>query len=347
MTYSFPMKISDLLADGWEFDSKSDSEKKLGTDSIDFIYLTYPGTSQEFSFEVTNFSMNALPINDCYAYSIAIYSYDAQKVGAKVSVCDGKLVLGESTMDDVKKVLGRPTDTYDSASTTSLYYYDENDMSNYNSLIRIAFSEDSDGIYCINIDNRVAPEDMEEAEVSDEAPSYLSEYKAPSSLGNDYTTGNIQLEGEVYSVPVPLQVLVDDGWTYTEDENYVVGAGQEYSFGISKGDSRVNIVASNTSDNAVYLKNTIVTTISFYPGTYNTVDLSLPGGLTADCTEEDVKAYLEKNGITNYEYTKSYGKYEIYFDNSDDYRRGEIEIGFNDDGTLASIAITNYGWLNE
>lgn len=348
-SYTLPAKVSDFIDDGWTFNKSSDATKLLGTNEKDYIYFNYIGdTSRALSITVVNYSMNATEIQDCYVCEFVLYDFDFEKLGVEASVHGGDVVLGESTMDDVKEFYGEPTSISESSSSTVLYYYKDGDDSNYYSSLRFGFEEGNDKLSYIGVKNDEAPEGMEDVEVSDEAPDYLSNYKAPSSLGNDFSSGNVEIEGVVYNVPVPMQVLTDNGWTYDEEDTFVVGAGQGYSVALEQDDKTIYVTCYNLSTSATYLKYTIVTSITYYPYSDNAVDFKLPGGLSGESTDEDVQKFLTDNGVKDYEYTNNLMLYNIPLDqsgNSNSY--DEIEINFEEDGSMSSISISNYGWLNQ
>ena len=343
--YSLPVKVEDFMSKGWQYNEDSDATKKLSSGQTDYLDVLYKDdTSHRVSIEVTNFSLNAMEVKDCYISSVSLYDFTFDKMGIEVTTHGGSVVLGKTTIDEIKQIYGEPDYTSDSSSSyTHISYYLNHDSSNYNSSLSFMFEDDKPGVGTISVKNEVKPADMEEAKVSDEKPEYLSQYKAPDSLGDDLVSGNVTLEGKTYSVPFPMQLLLDDGWSYGKDDSYKVGAGEGYSVSMKKGDKRINVSAYNLSENATYLQNTMITSVTVRD--HSSASFELPGGITIKSNDSDLKAVLDKQGITNYRYKKSSKYYTIPLDKNDtsDYPKDYIRIYINDDGSFESIQVKNLG----
>ena len=267
-----------------------------------------------------------------------------------LSFHNGDFKLNQTTIDDVTAVYGTPDYDNESSSTHVISYNIENDSDVYTEAeVRFAFDLETGKLTYVVIENEEKPSDFADEEVSDEEPEYLSLYTAPSSLGEDILSGNVSLEGKVYNVPVPLKVLMEDGWSIGGDETYTVGAGEGYSLSLTKGDKRINVIAQNPMTRATYIKYTIVTEISYYVSSYNVVDFEIAGGVTPSTTQTELDALLKDKGITNYDYNKTYGRYKIPMNQSEssDSSRNRVEFSIEDDGSMESMTVRNYGWLVE
>ncbi|SEM04623.1 hypothetical protein SAMN04487770_12440 [Butyrivibrio sp. ob235] len=345
ITYQLPEKVSDFLEDGWSFSSEQDASTTIPAGGLECMWLYYPGDEAHVMTSIRNFSLDVKEARDCYITEIDFNTPTVQTMGVPVTAHGKDISVGISTKGDVIKALGVP----DRENDNAYYYYGENadeDESSYK--YTTIMMDDDDIVEIISVRNELEPTDLEQTEVSTDAPDYLSYYVAPSSLGSDPLSGNFKLNGVVYNLPVPLQVLVDNGWKYDYDESYSIGAGQGGVIDMYKGDSRIYIVAYNSSDKACILKNTIVTSLTVYQSDYYPVDIEFPGGLNPDMTENEVKTFLNENNITNYDYTRNIAIYTIPFDQTGDDRSqsgNRYEINLGEDGVIYSIDITCYGWL--
>ena len=98
--------------------------------------------------------------------------------------------------------------------------------------------------------------------------------------------------------------MIDKGWkNKSDDPELIIGAHERYDIYLSKGDRYFSAVAYNPSDTATYLKYTMVIEVYVSDGNHSQ-NIELPGGLSMSMTEDELKEYLTKNNITNYEYDR-------------------------------------------
>ena len=344
--YSLPMKIQDLIDDGWQYNKDSDAKILLGSGNYEMVMLLTPGEdTAKIDVNVTNFSIDAKELGECYITEITFMDITTNKEGMNLSFHDGAIKIKESTKEDVVAAYGEPARETDTSSSVIITFEEANDTDLMTRVeTRFSFDKEDNKLSYVVIENEEKPSDMGEETVSGDEPEYLSKYKAPSSLGDDLLSGNISINGKVYNVPVPLKVLLEDGWSLGGDDTHTVGANSGYSITLAKGDDRIYVNAYNLTTSACYIKYTIVTEITYYTSSYSKVEIELPGGVNGSTTQKDLEALLSSKGISNYEYDKSYGHYKIPIDQN---RRNKIDIHVDDDGSMESISLQNYGWLLE
>ena len=346
-TYQLPQKVSDFLEDGWTFPDGEDSEV-LGSKEYISCELRYPGTRADAYVYITNYSLDSKTADECYVTRITFYADRADEMGVSVTAHGGDIVFPTGTAEDVKKAWGEPDYVTDDClffyGSTYDDYYTDDDM------VYVNIADDGTLEY-YSIATETEPEDLDEAEVSDETPAYLAKYQAPGSLGDDPLSGNFQLDGVVYSVPVPLKVLTDNGWKHEYDESSVCGAGLEYSIALERGKERIYVTVGNFDDKACMLKNTIVTEVTVYGTDAN---MELPCGLKNDVTQKELLAFMKKNGIDNYDFYDNTKSYKIPFDQTGKDRkqannRYDVVFGYTDsDDTVPEwFSVRSYGWINE
>lgn len=346
-TYSLPLPVSYFLEHGWSFHDGADANEVLGTNSMTYTSLDYKGMNTYFSVSIQNFSYNACEAKDCYVTEISFYSRTLEQNNLEVSTQNGQIVVGKSKSEDVTAVLGNPDHEYNGNLT---YYKDHDEINVFNSL---AFSfDDTTGVLeDLTIINDEIPEDFDKGEVSDEVPSYISEYKDPSSLGDDFLSGNFKLGGKVYNLPVPLQKLLDDGWEIGSSNvalDSPIGAEEQISVSLSKGEQSVYVMLYNKGNSATLVKNSMIVEISVYVSSYRESDFEVPG-LTTKSSNADFKAMLDSKNI-KYEYKDEYEYYRINLDptaENHEYQNSyRIYIDSKDD-TIDSITIARRGWLED
>ena len=339
-TYELPGKVQDYVNNDWVFNNDKDMDTILGYGKSATVYLHVPGavTNNTISFVVTNFSMDAKPVKDCYITSAEFYEIDGSRKGNDISICDGEIVLCQSSKEDVLNLLGEPDHFFDMSQSVALTYrYDRDD--NMYSEMTIHIDERNDRVQIIVVRNNVAPEDFEQVEVTDYVPEYLEGYEAPDTLGDEMLSGNVQIQNVIYKLPVPLSVLIENGWEPYHNED--IGALIEKAVTLKKGDDFLTATVWNNSNKAVHIENTMVTGITMTCSSRYDLDAKLPGGLTLTLSDKEIESLLEQNGITNYEYRKDTHLFKIPLDQSasiDDYDHILI-IYMDREGQMDTVSI--------
>ena len=344
--YNIPAKVSEFLDNGWTFDTQADANATIGSHDKEFTYMYFPGAERgSISMAVTNFSLDSQQMKDCYVTEISFTSYDVKNIGV-IKVHDGDIVLGESSEDDVKAILGTPDDVIESSVTGghNLYYMSELDDS-LDSFVSLMIDENG-LVDHIRVENEHEPEDFVQTTVSSDEPEYLSEYVAPSSLGSDPFSGNMQMDNVVYHLPAPFMEFVNNGWEYGGDLEYTAGADLEYVVQFTKNNRTLTATAYNPTDKATFLKYTVITEVHAEDSDYDAF-IEFPGGLNPAMTETELLAFMTQNGITNYDYLKKTGTYTIPFDQTGKDRsaaNNRYQI-YTEDGSIYFMYMQNYGDL--
>ena len=339
-TYELPGKVQDYVNNDWVFNNDNDMDTILGYGESRTVYLHVPGavTNNTISFGVTNYSMDAKPIKECYFTSVEFYEVDGSRKGNEISICDGKIVLCQTSEEEVLETLGDPYHAFDMSQSVAYTYRYESDYDMYSEM-SIHIDKQNDRVQIISVRNRITPEDFEQVEVTDYVPEYLSGYEAPGTLGDDMLSGNIQIQDVVYNLPAPISVFIENGWEPYHSED--VGALTEKTVTLKKGADFLTVTVQNNSEKAVHLENTMVTGVSLSCSSRYNLDAKMPGGLTLTMSDKEIASCLEKNGITNYEHRKDTHMYKIPFDQSssaDDYDNILI-IYVNSDGQMDTLSI--------
>jgi hypothetical protein len=346
-TYSLPLPVSYFLEHGWTFHDEADANELLGTNSMTYTSLDYKGKNAYFSVSIQNYSYNACEAKDCYVTEVSFYSRTLEQNGIEVSIQNGQIVVGKSKSEDVTAIFGNPDHEYKGTLT---YYKDHDDMNVFNT-ITFSFDDSTGVLENLTITNEEIPEDFDKGEVSDAVPDYVNQYKDPSSLGDDFLSGNFQLGGKVYNLPVPLQKLLDDGWSIASSNvagDSPIGAEEQISIALSKDDQSIYVMLYNKGNSATLVKNSMITEISVYISPYRESDFEVPG-LSTKSSNSDFKAMLDSKGI-KYEYKDEYEYYRINLDPDDenaDYHNGYRIYVDSKENTIESISLSRKGWLED
>ena len=287
--FQLPCPYRDFKDAGWTIaESGTFETNELSGESEDDITIGKSGSTITATF--TNPSGNKQVLADCVITSIDVTNQD---VYDPKCVCIGAIDLS-STADDIIKAFGQPTaqnvkeDSRGSYTEIGYIYsdtsgyiftvYDKDESKQYNTMV---FGNDSaDG----------AAAGGSAAEVSTEVPEYLSAYKAPTELGDDPTSGNYQIGGDVYTMPTPVSAFLDNGWKVTQKEGGVPGGGDS-KIKLQKGEETITAYVKNFADYKTIPENCTVTEME--ETSYTTgASFTLPGNVMPGTSVENASKAL-------------------------------------------------------
>lgn len=128
-------------------------------------------------------------------------------------------------------------------------------------------------------------------------PKWVSE--AEKTMSSDIRSGEIMLAGELYTFPMTLQDLLDDGWfvsgSYENAKEFVLEPEYESSdFELfNEGDGYLSVCVYNDGTEDAHIEDCTVSWLSFST-TEEDIPVVLPGGIYKDSKPADItKAYGE------------------------------------------------------
>ncbi|ROR28479.1 hypothetical protein EDD66_10461 [Mobilisporobacter senegalensis] len=329
--YQFPMSYSDLTSNGWKYEG--DTSLKLEPDQY---------TTEQFSNEdglklyvdIVNLGINSESFDNC---QIGGFSIDNYAVGDKeISlILPGGIQYGKSTMEDVIKAYGDPSDTYEGSLYTSLTY----EYASYQD-IDLNIDIETKVINSIDLRNFVLTEEAagQNTEVSSEVPSVVSEYKAPSSLGNDLTSFIVDYDGALYQLPAPVSEFVKNGWKVKpEESDPAVKAKDSGWITLMKNNQSLRVIVRNYAEAATTIDNCFVTTVK---GGDNSTDMpiTIQHKITRGMSKSDLEKALKG---TKYE-TDDSSSFEYYTIAGKESSLDKVEIIVNKDTKkIQSIEVSN------
>lgn len=330
--YQFPMNTKKFMATGLVVSEYYDPNELISPGYTEYIRFVYPDGSN-FVATVANFAKSEAPISDCHIVGVTLNSKDNPASNLLFDTTKIKMAknitLGISSYEDVIAAYGEPTDTSMYEEFGKIVY--EQDL--YNS-IKFSFN-DSNILDSIDIENIEQPDDVVERGVSGETPAKVSNYTAPSFLGNDIASGVVELEGDLYKLPVPLSELLDNGWQITsKSSNTIAGLDIEY-VDISKGNVTLDHLSLNNDENyEVALENGIIEDLSSTSFEYGKEgSLILPGKVTVGSSEE-----LVMEALKGHQYTTKETSWDITYYVENGYYTAAVSV---EDGTVQYVSV-NY-----
>jgi hypothetical protein len=336
--YEFPCKVSEFLDNGW----KSDDHVKTVESHFD-KNCTLVKNGRAFSITFENFDDYPIAFEDCYitGFSWDNHQNDKEKeknldypdiffpggVGTNTSL--DKMADFVETLDE-ENVL---TD-YETPSN-HLYHYEFEESSEESRInYHIEYQTEKEEImytlwFHIYLYDTTDLKGADEAdpEISDEVPSEIADYELPDELGDNFTSGQFELDGVVYEIGSPLSNFFDNGWelTYVQGECRTYLEPSEYGkVIITKGDDKIYLNAKNISDKTVAVENCVLDGITSY-NFLSKADFALPGDITNESSKEEVEDMMDDLGVEYEKVDSSDWSYYFSKDNIDFYITGDTE----------------------
>ena len=291
--------------------------------------LTLQKDKKTIEVSIINASGNAKELKDCNIGGIEVYA--SNKNAPEFSIAKG-IKVGDKE-DKIREAFGSPKDTSNNDGYNTLYYGEDNSTTT----ITCDNKEDDYSYDAIAIKNFVATEDDKKTETSDEVPEYLSTYVAPTELGTDPLSYNIEIENQVYTLPAPVSAFTDNGWEIASQEDSVPsGQSLSYAIKLQKDGKEIEASVTNFADYQTKPENCAISSLHFYADESKNPEVKLPGGITIKSTSDDLKKWAGDK----FDYSKS-GDSE-YYDYYDDDNEGSIYI--NCKKTVSSMSVKKETW---
>ena len=243
------------------------------------------------SVEFTNLDINVLPADKTVVTGIQLDKMFLEDEPVQIEL-PGGIRYGESTLEDIEKAYGKASDVYEGDLYTKLTY--EQDI--YNS-VELEVDKETGKLSSIDIENIKEPENMQKGEVNTDVPEEVTAYTLPDTLSDDLNAYEIQVEDTVYKLPVPVSVMIDDGWVLDADGSDEIIAARNFGWvTLSKNNQSIREIVRNHEEYATIPENCWLGSISLG---LQDADLegSLPGGIHVGMTKEECEKILADSGV--------------------------------------------------
>lgn len=285
--YAFPMSYEDFTACGWEYDGNEELELAPNSYTGETFYK---GELRAY-VELFNGGLNTVPYSGCSISGMSIDAYDFEDAPETVIEFPNGVVYGTSTLDDVKAAYGEPGDVYEGDLYTKLSYeYDIYQDWEFN------IDKETGVLDQFDVSNLVVDEEANAAaaaEVSSEPTEAVLAYTAPTELGEDAEAGIVEYAGDLYQLPAPVSVFLENGFTLKPEGSDAVVPGQNAGWvEMLKDGQEFRGSVRNYDKNATTIENCFIMAVD--SDRYDTdLPLVIPGGLTRGLNEEELLAVLE------------------------------------------------------
>lgn len=321
--YQFPMLYREWQELGWT--ARDSSEETL--EPYQYDMFRYEQGEKLCTVFILNLGVNNEPVENCIVAGMSLDNFDWDMAEGEV-LLPGGLVRGQATGEEIEASYGVPTDTYEGDLYTKYTY-----ETDYNSSVELTVGKESGVLEDIEIRNFVEPEGFEAGEASTEVPAAVTAYQKPEALSEDLSAYEIEMDGQIYSLPVPVSVLMEDGWEVEPSETEEVIRANNFGWvGLRKGGQSFRAMAANSEDYATSPENCWIESLEV-GGFDLELEGALPGGVRIGITEEELLAILQERG-TEYELEES-GDFKYYTYNEKSYDQCcEVMVYAGDSGSF-------------
>lgn len=321
---TFPCELSVLTDMGWAARKAIDMEDTLNPNQYEMITFVKDKGNEEQS--ITIFCLNTdnrvKTVAECGLFGIdADNSFSNSTLKLKLAK---DIALGANNLDEAIAAYGDPTDRYDGTDYVKLTYR----MDSYQE-IGLTFTAEQK-LTSISVRNFI--DFGEKSPISEELPAYLAEYVAPTELGDDMKSFNVEIGGELYALPAPISALEKNGWKMIKTRTDSIDARDYLTSGaeMMRSNKKVGFDLYNYGDFAVPTINASVCSVSA-SSWREEVTVVIPGGIKVGSTRDD---FLAKAGDLFDEPTINSDKTieRYYYSEEGAYRRSlsvEIDIATN------------------
>lgn len=306
--YKLPLAYNVLADDGWTISTSGYSDETvIGGNSYESFHMVKNG--KKAYIEVYNYSGNAKAVKECMIGGIECdLTSDIQFTIAKGITC-------RSAAEEVLSAFGTPAYNNEGDGYTSIKYESAGDSDSRVSFL--CYNDESMSKYsAIKLRNFIATEN-DKTVTNEETPEYLSAYQSPLALGNDIYSGIFMMEGDLYKLPAPVSVFVENGWKIVEQSGPVVSGGTD-QIAISKNGKKIYAYVTNFAEYQTTVENCAVSKVNIYDT--DNIKIVIPGEITIGSDYNDVK-----NAITDdFSYFKGFESYQYdYYE----YEPRDFSIG--------------------
>lgn len=275
--------------------------------------------------------MNAVPYSESTVAGITLDKFDLQDCGWEIFL-PGGIQYGVANADDIKKAYGEPTKDYDGEIFYSMIYeYD------YHRVVKLNVYKEENALLGVELENLVEMEGVDNS-INEAVPELVEAYKAPESLGDDFYAYTVEMEGVVYSLPCPVSVLLENGFTInTESSDSEVAAGGVGWADLTYNNQTLHVMLKNYADYATIVENCFAVSMKSSVNGPK-FDLVIPGGIKVGDSEETVKKATADFNCETETSDSGFTYYEVFDPEGSSLDSYSIVVK---DGSVCTIEVKN------
>ncbi len=307
--YQFPMWYSDFEAMGWTY--LGDKSMTLASNEYTFGD-EWEKDGLTIDVQMLNLSMNTVDMTKSLVAGISFDKWNMEDFNADV-ILPGGIQYGVSTTDDIIAAYGEPTSDYEGDMYYELDY-------NFDYMQKVSFYvyHDTGVLEEIELKNFVELEGADNS-IDTTVPDAVTEYVAPTELTDDYYSYNVEVYGDIYTLPCPVDAFLENGYVINEEwSDLEIGSGSYGRVTLERGDESLDLTVDNLAEYATIVENCFITSIRA-TNLDDEQQLIVPGNLTVGASEDEVLEVIEGfnydvSELSGYTYYKIYAPDKSYLD---------------------------------
>ena len=324
--YSLPAPYSEFAKDGWKIDPSYGGRSlsdRLNPD--DTIYVRLMKGDERLLVSFINYGVDVKPLAECMV--CGLFSNESENHETPEVIVPGGITLWAHE-DDVLFRYGKPS-MIETSNDELRYRY----MLTWDSSVDFTFEQDTMRVEQISIRTLFIHEKSEWA--GGEAPDILDSYEAPSGLGQSWDNFTANFDGAIYRLPVPISVLMENGWVMMSDGNQLIkGQGRITEFYLRKGYQVFRTTVKNYADTQQPAKYGFITELK-YDVTGARIPFEIVEGLDENSSIDDFIKAFGAPFTTN-----EFGGGAIYYNWAGAHITGGLMVVVDkDSGTINSISL--------
>ena len=317
VVYSLPVRAAELESNGWEgfwFDW-TDYIVNPG-ETANYGLLT-KGVGWDIGVSFFNFSEEALPLNEAHIDRISL---DNEWSSRAQLIFPGNILIG-SSYDEVIRAHGMPNERgYWSESKEFSYLV----YSTEYAAVRITIDNET------NLVSVITMYYLRRNSTAEDVPAVITAYEAPTELGDDWREFIVQLNDDLYRLPVPVATFVENGWDGSASATPLhawINPGAKDFWAFRKNNQPIWVLLRNYDD--VIQSDAHAFVVSITIDFARDISFELPGGITEKSTiEEVILAFGTPNEVREVLERRQYifGDEESHINIAIDVETGEIQF---------------------
>lgn len=312
--FHLPQTLGEWKENGWSYE-RAGSEEMLDGDSF-LEGETLKREEHELTVDIVNLDGEKQQLGACSVGGVTLENTDKDDM---VYQLPGKIILGESTLDDVLDAYGEPNDQYEEKDWIYVTY----EYGIYKK-VDLVFDIEEELLEKVVLKNY---RDSEPEETSKDVPKEVSEYQTPEAFSENPLDFIVQFDGDFYQLPAPVSEFTKNGWKINkEGSDSSVKAGRHGYVTLEKDGQTLYGVVNNYSKSAVPIENSFLTNLH---GDFDVtkVPIQIYRGITLGMDEESMK-----EALSNAEYeTKEEDEGLSYYLYADEKKRDYVRVFIDKD----------------
>jgi len=302
--YELPTSLDTFKAAGWEIRDPKDVDGTLNPGQYTFSTRLVNNANfetKEIYVSFFNGDNCVKPITECPVSGFTVETAYGDKPQVAMALPKG-IEKGVSTREDIETAYGTPSDVYEGSLYTKLTY----SLETYR---EVSLYVEEGKLNKVEARNLVEPE--VKSAVSQDVPQYVSDYKAPTELGDDFRSFVVKYNGDLYQLPAPIAAFEAYGYTFQEARVSEVDAMDSPYGGVklARDNQTENYYTKNYADMAVLAENCAVNQLEATTYDYDKRDIELPGGIKLGMSKADLESIIGAAGFERTEQDKAFRYY--------------------------------------